>query len=377
MIVDVDTHWEINGGPHPLAPWKDRLPDPYLRLANALAGDVLNSMPPGDRPEPRRLLTHLFDGKQTDHISIHPLHHSTAGERVTWMDEIGVDTAFVNPGGYWQMIEFLGAERPAAAQHINSWLADQLADGRQRLHPVTVVDFSDLDAAVAEMARMRSLGSHAFFLYTVQGKPVNGINYGHPAYDKVWEAAIDLGMVPVIHVGNTAADFDGWWNIGWDQPGGSGHTALLRFANVQRSHIAEMLLASLLYGGVFARHPKLTVLLEEVRIGWLPYFIHRCDASTRFSPALGEWPYLESGGEQLRRAVRVTPLPGFGDTETWEMMAQFPEMLVFSSDYPHQEGNADPINLYKPEIDRLDAAQRDFFLGGNMQDCFARMGHLL
>jgi hypothetical protein len=49
-------------------------------------------------------------------------------------------------------------------------------------------------------------------------------------------------------------------------------------------------------------------------------------------------------------------------------------MVVFSSDYPHLEGNAAPIDLYRPELDELDAELRSAFMGGNMADCYARTG---
>ena len=76
----------------------------------------------------------------------------------------------------------------------------------------------------------------------------------------------------------------------------------------------------------------------------------------------------------LRRNVRVTPLPGFGDVEALDVVARLPEMCMFSSDYPHQEGNADPINLYRPGLDGLDDAVRDAFLGSNALESFARTG---
>ena len=50
----------------------------------------------------------------------------------------------------------------------------------------------------------------------------------------------------------------------------------------------------------------------------------------------------------LRRNVRTTPLPGFGDTDALDVLAQLPEMCVFSSDFPHQEGNAEPIEVKDP-----------------------------
>ena len=77
----------------------------------------------------------------------------------------------------------------------------------------------------------------------------------------------------------------------------------------------------------------------------------------------------------LRRNVRATPLVGLGDTDALTTtFRELPEMLVFSSDYPHGEGNVDPIALYEPELSSLDADLRDRFLGENMVECFARMG---
>jgi predicted TIM-barrel fold metal-dependent hydrolase len=379
VVVDVDTHWEsteFTVGNHPLEGFVDRLPDPLDRLAFALAGDLLAGLPEAQRPTARQLIPHLAAkaDEAGGRASIHPAHDSSAAERVQWMDTLGIDQALVNPGGYWQMIEFLGADRPKAAARCNSYLADQLADHRDRLLPVSVIDFSDLDAAVAEMARMRAKGSRAFFLYTQHGEPVNGISPGHPVWDKVWSAATDLGMIPVIHVGNTSARFDGWANIGWDEPGGAGLAGLLRLANTQRVQVAETLLNALLFGGVFARHPTLTVLLEEMRVGWLPWYVARCEGQTQPSLALGDWPFELSGGTFLRRNVRVTPLPGFGDRDALEVMAVLPEMFVFSSDFPHAEGNADPIELYRPGLDDLDEELRASFMGDNMYDCYARMG---
>ena len=72
--------------------------------------------------------------------------------------------------------------------------------------------------------------------------------------------------------------------------------------------------------------------------------------------------------------MRVTPLPGLGDWNALELLQAYPEIMVFSSDYPHTEGNADPINLYRPALDELPAGLRDAFLGETMAASFERMG---
>jgi predicted TIM-barrel fold metal-dependent hydrolase len=379
MIIDVDSHWEttrFEPGEDPLGPWRDELPAGVDRLAFGIAGDLLRALPHADRPTAEQLLPGLvaMAKERGGPVILHPQHDSTAAERVAWMDRVGIDHCLVNPGGYWQMLEFIGVDRPKGVRRCNDFLTEKLSDGAHRLHAVAVVDFTDLDAAVAELERARARGARAFFLYTVAGRPPGGMSPAHPGWDRVWRAAVRLGMAAVIHVGNTAADFEGWANIGWNRPDGAGIAGLVRLANTQRTHAAQNLLSALLYGGVFARHPDITVLLEEMRVNWVPPFLATLERQSMSSPALGEWPWEISGGDMLRRNVRITPLPGFGDADALDVLAQLPGMVVFSSDYPHHEGNAEPLALYRPGLDALDASLRASFLGDSMTECYARTG---
>ncbi len=385
MIIDVDTHWETDGldpSDHPLAPWADRFPDSAEFLADAIAGDLLRALGRAERPDGRTLLPglvklsneHFKDGE----LHLQPIHHSDAGERVAWMDRIGIDHCLVNPGGYWLLLQCLpSADLPEGVRRCNDFLTAQLGPHSDRLHAVANVALDDLDEAVCELERVRRRGARAFFVYTVNGQPPTVEAFGHPAWDKVWRASVALGMVPILHVGNIATDFTRWANVGWKEPDGSGVEGLVRIANTQRVHGTQNIISSLLYGGSFARVPEMAVLVAEMRAGWLPWFVRMLEFQGLSSPPLGEWPYQASAGEMLRHNVRLTPLPGFGDTDALEVLAQLPEMCVFSSDFPHGEGNPDPINLYGNALIDLDPGLRDSFLGGNMFDVFARMGQPL
>jgi predicted TIM-barrel fold metal-dependent hydrolase len=379
MIIDVDSHWETTRfapDADPLGPWAEHLPRGVDRLAFGIAGDLLRALPPERRPSAEQLLPSLVDLAKSrgGPVILHPQHDSTAAERVAWMDRVGIDHCLVNPGGYWQLLEFIGADRPEGVRRCNDFLTEQLADRADRLHAVATVDFGDLDAAVVELERARARGARAFFLYTVAGRPPGGMSPAHPEWDKVWTAAVRLGMVAVIHVGNTASDFEGWANIGWDEPNGAGVAGLVRLANTQRTHAAQNLLSALLYGGVFARHPEVTVLLEEMRVNWVPPFLSMLERQSLSSVALGDWPWDVSGGDMLRRNVRITPLPGFGDDDALDVATELPGVVVFSSDYPHMEGNAAPLELYRPALDELDAEVRALFLGDSIEQCYARTG---
>ena len=182
-------------------------------------------------------------------------------------------------------------------------------------------------------------------------------------------------MLAVIHVGNTASDFTGWADIGWNVSGGAGIAGLTRLANTQRTHAAQNLLVRrCCTAGYSTAIPTLTVMLEEMRVNWVPPFLQMLERQSVSSPALGDWPWEMSGGDMLRRNVHVTPLPGFGDVDALDVLAEIPDVVVWSSDYPHQEGNADPIELYRPALDALDVDLRTSFMGSNAEECFARMG---
>src|SRR6478735_5036995 len=227
MIVDVDTHWEATSyasEEFPLAPWRDQLPGSLDMLAFGIAGDLLRALPADHRPTAMELLPNLVRRAEErgGPIILHPLHDSSPAERVEWMDRIGIDHCLVNPGGYWQQLEFLGADRADGVRRCNDFLGGQLASESDRLHPVAVVDYADLDVAIEELERARARGARAFFLSTEQGRPAGGVSPGHPRWDPLWTAATRLGMIAVIHVGNTASDFTGWADIGWNLPGGAG-----------------------------------------------------------------------------------------------------------------------------------------------------------
>jgi hypothetical protein len=56
------------------------------------------------------------------------------------------------------------------------------------------------------------------------------------------------------------------------------------------------------------------------------------------------------------------------------VLEQLPGVAVFSTDYPHIESNPEPIAHYADALGGIDETTRVSFLGGNIVECFARMG---
>jgi predicted TIM-barrel fold metal-dependent hydrolase len=387
MIIDIDSHFEP--GEDWLEPYpqlQSKLPSvpKETGLIEGIMGDLLRNvprdewwpmdelMPPGagvllgreQLEESQRRAE--FEGKQQR-------AHADAAARVKWLDAQGIDVQnVICLDGFHYTVVLEDHDRPLLREAIhtcNSWLADTCDPAQGRLLPVTTLEYSELDWAVAELTRMRARGSRIFL---IPGYPVAGLPPCHPDWDRLWSAATDLGMTPMLHVGFERTAFDpGWANLGTDAH------ALRYFASSFGNVGGQTLLSSFIFNGVFERHPKLTLLLAELGVGWLPWVYREVDG--RIDPVsqlfLGEYHYSLKPSEFIERNVRATPLSWAKDRPIPQLMRDLPDdVVVFSSDFPHFEGYADPMGSYRDQLSGFSSERLDRFYGGSMADVYARMG---
>jgi predicted TIM-barrel fold metal-dependent hydrolase len=347
-----------------------------------ICGDLIASMPAHLRPTkeeltPPGLLT-LFAKEKSDEKERrsefdgkNQMEVANAKARLKWMDQQRIDyqnVICVSSVGYMQFSDDVGF-RQEICRAGNDWLADTCIEGDGRLWPVTVLDYTDLDWAVQELARMRKRGSR---IVLIPGSPIEGVSPAHPSWDELWKAITDNGMAAMLHTGFERMSYDpGWSNMAADA------TLLRQFGSSFRHVTPQLLLNAMVYGGTFERNPALTVMVAELGVGWLPFFVNEID--DRISPTaqlfLGGWKHPLKPSEYLKRNVRATPLAGGNDSPLDRIMSDLPEdMLLFSSDFPHFEGFADPQGHYAELFRKIGPAQRERFLSGNTLAIYERMG---
>src|SRR3954447_12023195 len=328
MIVDVDAHFE------PPENWVDAFPglgdrlppllpesDPRIpRGVNTpeafgffISDDLLCHVPVEKRMPMERLVTPgmraIYDPELSKVIGYEGAsmccEMTDVAARVAWMDRQGIARQNAISGTGYTLARTI--EDPVLGREVlgalNTWMSEQAAPYIDRVMPVTNLRYDDLDWVVAEMTRMRALGSRAFLLFA---EPVNGVPPTSPAFDKVWDAAVDLGMIALLHIGLAPAMIHpGWANT--DNP------SIIRLLSVmQPAQSAHVLLNAMLIDGVFERHPRLTVLMSELGIDWLLPAVDHVDmmAAPGVSPlVLGEYTLPLTPKEYVRRNVRVSPLP--------------------------------------------------------------------
>jgi predicted TIM-barrel fold metal-dependent hydrolase len=352
-IIDIDSHFEPGGD------WLEPYPELAARLpklnagrlaVNTIVGDLLRGVPPEAQPPleallPPGMLTLFGDEKRQEaerreeFAGKNQFQVANAKARLQWMDQQGIaiqNVICLSGFAYGTQISDAGLHREVL-QACNTWLADTCAASEGRLLPVTALDYTDLDWAIAELSRMRRCGSRIFL---IPGYPVNGVPPAHPSWDALWSQAVALGMTPMLHTGFEHMSFDpGWANLGGD-------VTELRMLGGAHRHVSPMtLLYALIYTGVFERFPTLTLLLAEVGTGWLPFLYREID--DRVAPVaelfLGKSKLPMKPSEYLARNVRATPLSAGNDQPLLRILEDLPDdMIVFSSDFPHFEAPRPP-----------------------------------
>ena len=308
-VIDVDSHfqgpftWFEQDFPE-LAAQLPTIPAEMMigALVGALSGEALSTLPPELRPDDMmelvpdlwKPLAEQFASKSSL-AEIDEMIYGTdtplgAGplaprldrlfrvkggwnmdDRVGFLDEAGIDVQLVSGNSapiYPGIDEELALQCIAAA---NQLMINRIGAHIDRIVPITYVMMEDLDWSIAEMTRMRGLGSRVVH---IRATPVDGMSLAHPHFDRFWAAVTDLGMIVYLHAGSGRAFVD----PAWANNGGVFNAVTMMGAS-QYQQIPTMLCGALVTGGVFERFPTLTVVNAELGGHiWIPNFLGWLDA---------------------------------------------------------------------------------------------------
>jgi predicted TIM-barrel fold metal-dependent hydrolase len=241
--------------------------------------------------------------------------------------------------------------RASGLRAHHRWLADQIAEGDGRFLGIGDVAGIDMDATVAEL---QWCAEHDFMAVQLPGlcqEPALPPLYD-TYYEPFWDVCSEAGLRVVIH--------GGW--------GAMAHGQFIEMAEMFRLSVenapgandeldTEGGLASMgdlidpgarvfaldgaprramwqmMTGGVFDRHPDLTVILIEARADWLPATLQVFDE--RF--ARGGTPLKKTPSEYFAQNFYVAP----SSPRDYEVAMRHEigvDRFLFGRDYPHPEG---------------------------------------
>ena len=292
-------------------------------------------------------------------------------ERTAALDRLGFERQLVFPtGSFTQVASTPHSARLEAARAMNRGLAEFCGDPRLMATAYVPFEFGP-EVAIGLVAQAASDGAGGLLVDSIPSPHQHG--FTHPAFDNVWSAIVEADLAVFLHVGADQnyrpvpkAFFDNGRDMAHvrsDAPGDP-----LSFMAI--GYPAELFLASMVYDGVLERFPGLRIGITELGATWLPSFLHFIDTGHRSFRNIQDLSHLRMPpSDYLRRQVVVSPFAG--EDVGWVIEQAGPEMVAFSSDYPHHEGTDDPIRRFEASMTGVDAAGRSAFFHLNARRLLA------
>jgi predicted TIM-barrel fold metal-dependent hydrolase len=282
--------------------------------------------------------------------------------RLAQLDEFGLDAAVLFPN-YGLLWERPLADRPEAQlanmRAWNRWAGEVAAAGRGRLAPVAHVSLRDLDWLEQELARLSAAGVR---LAMTAPALVEGKRLSDPSLDRAWSAFVEHDVAPVFHVANFPHPFhDAWYDNDPDR-------AAPVIGSVFIWSAPALALCDLAVNGVFERHPQLRLGIMELAAVWVPMFLLMLDGGFEFHARFNGRPLSRLSlrpSEYVRRQVKVAVFCYEGPARLVAQLGD--DMLMFSSDYPHAEGIARPVEDYERIAGPLAAGASEKLYAGNLE----------
>lgn len=240
------------------------------------------------------------------------------------LDPLGLSAAILNVVNGTQAI-YDPYMATALCQATNRWLAAEWLDRDPRLRAALLVPFQHPEEAAAEIYRYRDDRRFVQVLALCMGeRPL-----GQRAYWPIYRAAADCGFQLSIHPGSAYRS----------APTQAGFLSTLVEEQVTWTQGFATQVVSLLAEGVFQEFPEMKVVCAESGVSWL--FGVSWRVSKDWRGARMEVPWIKEPPHELfQRQLRLTLQPFDGPPDPADALKAVecfggPEMLLYSSDFPH------------------------------------------
>lgn len=271
-----------------------------------------------------------------------------------FLDEYGIEYAVLNPGGTLAL--GLSPEPDYAAALIsaaNVVFIEEWLPVDSRLRYSVVVSPADPALAAEEIHR---LGDHPGVVQVLMCSGAR-IPYGQRFYHPIYQAAVEHNLPVAIHPGSEGVGISGPPTAaGYPTSYFEWHTGLVG------SYMAHLI--SLISEGVFKKFPALKFVLIEGGVSWLPPLLWRLDKNWKALRVQAPWvDRLPSEIVHEHIMLTTQPIEEPDDIkELHAMLGMFPaeKMLMFSSDFPHWDGDTPdfalrnlPMSLREPVMHKI------------------------
>ncbi len=258
----------------------------------------------------------------------------------------------------------------AAARAHNRMNSDFCSVDR-RLLATGYVPLSDVDAALPIANEALELGCKGLVVPSMC--PANH-SPSHRGFDALWATAEEAGIPILFHVGGEEKMSMAYTESGGEKVkdfhGGDENFTGLSYMAIPLSIWQTM--TALIFDGVFDRHPNLKFGVIELGASWLPSWLRFMDSGFEaFRKGEARLQALSMKPSELaERQLRVTPY--CHEPTGWILRESSPDMLLFSSDFPHVEGGRNPVKRFEDNMEGISDEALGRFYRDNFIDLMGR-----
>ncbi|HEX3760006.1 MAG TPA: amidohydrolase family protein [Kofleriaceae bacterium] len=237
----------------------------------------------------------------------------------------------------------------------------------RRLLPVGYLPLGDIERSIRAAGQAIELGVAALM---IPSHPLRAHSQSHVGLDPIWARAQDAGVPIVFHVGGEEPMPEVYKRNGLppvpDFHGGDANFTSVSYLAIPYAPMQT--LGTMIYDGVLDRFPRLRVGVIELGASWVPGWMRALDSGAEaFRKNEDRLQRLSlKPSEFVRRQVRVTPYPH--EPAGWIVQNSAPEIMMFSSDYPHVEGGRNPLRRFETSLAGCTAAEQQAFYCDNFLD---------
>jgi predicted TIM-barrel fold metal-dependent hydrolase len=237
--------------------------------------------------------------------------------------------------------------KKACFDAYNRWIAEYCATSPSRLIGCGQTALRTPQEGIEDLAAIAKLGLRGVML---PGNPAVE-DYHSTVYDPFWEAAVEIGLPLSFHILTTPHAMT------------RARGPVMNFA-VAIIRANQDIIGMLIYGGVFARHPKLRIVCVEADAGWAPHWMYRMDHYYERHHHLRQQVLERRPSEYFREHVYLTFQDDWAAFRTAEL--QNPERLMWANDFPHSDSTWPRSQaVLREHTAGLDAGIRDRILHDN------------
>ena len=221
--------------------------------------------------------------------------------RVQLLDQFGLyaQILYPNVAGFGSQ-NFMKVEdsnlRLACAQIYNDAMAETQADSNNRLLPMALMPWWNIEQSVAEVARAKEMGLKGIVMCS-DPDSIGLPDLAEDAWKPFWDVCNDTGMTVNFHIGASETSFNMFGRAAWPSMGMRRKLALGSAALfVENSRVTS----NMIYSGIFDRCPDLKIVSVESGIGWIPFVLESLDYEWEETAAQEEMPLQKKPSEYFQ-----------------------------------------------------------------------------